>query len=180
MERLMLDDLPPVLQEVRDFQCLMGQYQAVFADLWHRERETEDNFYAGTAGERGLAHWERILGLVPGADRSVEARRQRVLARLAQNTPYDWGAFLAFLTALVGSERGYTAERSEFALIVRLWPLRWGREGAVWDMIRSVVPANLEVRLVLMHNSHGQIGGMVHGEMGAYTHGQLKSEVELF
>ena len=178
--RVMLEYLPPVLREVRDFQCLMGQYQAILEDIWRREGETEDNFYLETADERGLIHWENILGIVPGVDRSIEERRRVIAARLGQNMPYGWGAFLAFLTALIGSEEDYTVTLSVFTLTVRLRWVHWGRKDMVWELIRYMVPANLEVQLLLMHNTHGQLGGMTHREMGAYTHGQLKSEVERF
>jgi len=177
-ERLMLEYLPPVLREVRDFQCLMGQYQEILEDLWRGAHETEDNFYLDTADKRGLVHWENILGIVSGADSSIEERRRVIAARLGQNTPYGWGAFLAFLTALIGSEAGYTAMLSAFTLTVRLRLIYWEQKGVVRELIQYMVPANLEVHLLLMHNTHGQFGDMIHREMGAYTHIQLKSEVE--
>ena len=179
MERKMLAYLPNVLREVRDFQCLAGQYQGAFETLWRLERETEDNFYLFTADKRGLVHWEAILGIVPREGASIEERRQVVAARISQTTPYCWRTFLAFLTALVGSEEGYTAQLSELTLTVRLMPAWRGLRDATWTLMRHIVPANIEMHLILMYNAHGGLRAMTHGEMEAFTHERLRSEVEL-
>ena len=179
MERLMLEYLPPVLRRVRDFQCLMGAYEGEVSALWGLERETEDNFYLFTADGRGLAHWENILGIVPREESSLAARRQMVAARLGQTTPYDWRAFLAFLTALTGSEKAYRAELSGLRLEVSLGPAWRELWDVVWEMMLYVVPANIEMRVIRVYNTHGGLGAMTHGEMGAYTHRELRAEVEV-
>ncbi|MCL2562424.1 MAG: YmfQ family protein [Oscillospiraceae bacterium] len=176
MRHLMLDYLPSVLQGVRDFRCLMGQYQIAVDELWQSAGETEDDFYLKTAGERGLAHWENILGIVPETDAVLDERRQVIYARLSQNIPYGWRTLLAFLTALVGSERGFAAEISAFTLTVRLRPLWRERWDVVWDLLRYIVPANVEIHLRTAYNTHGELSTMTHAEMGAYTHEQLRSE----
>ena len=179
MERQMRDYLPPVLREVRDFACLTEQYQDSFEELWRAEAETEANFYLETAGERGLSHWEHILDLTPGAENTLEERRQVLRARLGQTTPYCWATLLNFLTALTGSEEAYAAELTGFKLTVWLRPLWRGLEAAVWELVRYMVPANVEIHLSLIFRTHGALAAMTHGELGDHTHEQLRSEVNL-
>jgi len=178
MEGRMLDYLPPVLREVRDFQCLMEAYQGEVSVLWQAEREIEDNFYLLTADARGLLHWENILGIALREDRSLEERRQVIAARISQTTPYDWKTFLAFLTALTGSEEAYRATLSGFALEVKLMPAWRGMRGLVWDLIRYVVPANVEVRLTAVYNTHAEIARWAHGQMRGLTHDQVRNVLE--
>jgi len=178
MERNMLDYLPHVLREVRDFRCLAGQYQKALETLWQLERATEDNFYLFTADERGLVHWEYILGIVPREGAGIKERRQVIAARISQTTPYCWETFLAFLTALAGSE-GYAAERAELTLTVWLRPAWRSLRDAVWTLMRHIVPANIEMRLILVYNTHGDLRAFTHRKMGAYTHAQLRNEVKL-
>jgi len=179
MKRLILEYLPPVLQEVRDFRCLMGEYQGIFEELWELEQETEDNFYLETANVRGIVHWETILGIIPREGSTVGERRQMIVARLSQTTPYCWRTFLAFLTALMGTEQAYEASLSGLTLTVWIMPnWRWMR-GAVWDLMQWVVPANIEMRLLNVYNTHGQFRALTHGEMRAWTHRKLRSEVDL-
>ena len=177
MDRSMIAYLPPVLQKVRDFACLMEQYQGAFSELWRLAWETEDNLYLATAGEAGVARWERFLGVTPREEATLEERRQILFFRISQTTPYTWRAFLSFMTSLIGEKQGFAASISELRLEVRLFP-RWrGMEGAVWELIRWVVPANVEVRLVLVFTSHRELGAMTHRQMGAYSHWQLRNEV---
>ena len=80
---------------------------------------------------------------------------------------------------VTGSEEAYEARVSGFSMEVRLLP-RWrGLEEAVWELIRWVVPANIEARVVPVFRSHGVLGAMTHRAMGAHTHWQLRNEVEI-
>ena len=175
----MRDYLPAVLRGVRDFECLMGQYQESFETLWREEAETQANFYLETAGERGLSHWENILDITSGAENKLEERRQVIRARLGQTTPYCWATLLNFLTALTGSTEAYTAELIGFKLTVWLRPFWRGLEAAVWELMRYMVPANIELHLGLIFRTHGSLGAMTHRELGHHTHEQLRSEVNL-
>ncbi|MCL2843599.1 MAG: YmfQ family protein [Oscillospiraceae bacterium] len=172
----MLDYLPPVLREVRDFRCLMGQMQEVLVELWEQERETEDEYYLWTATERGLSHWETILGVRPRPGSSLEARRQVILARMSQTTPYCWQTLLTLLTALLGSREDFEAEIEGYRLTVWIAPRVRGFYEAVWELLRLVVPANLGVEVVSIYNTHGQLSAMTHRAMRGHTHRQLREE----
>jgi len=178
MEGRVLDYLPPVLREVRDFQCLMEAYQGEVSDLWRGERETEDNFYLFTADERGLLHWETILGISPRMGSSLEERRLVIAARISQSTPYDWGTFLAFLRVLMGREDAYSAVLSGLRLEIRLMPPWRGMRDLVWDLVRYVVPANIEALVIPVYNTHAETARWTHGEMTAFTHWQLRHTFE--
>ena len=177
MDRVMLEYLPPVLRKVQDFACLMEQYQGAFSELWKLAWEMEDDLYLVTAGEVGISRWERMLGIRPREGATLEERRQLLFFRISQSTPYTWRAFLSFMTSLIGDERGFDASISELVLEVRLFP-RWrGMEQAVWELMSWVVPANVETRVILIFNSHREIGAMTHRQMAAYSHEQLRNEV---
>ena len=171
--------LPPVLQQVRDFRCLAGAYQQAFATLWQLEREIEDNFYLETADGRGLAHWETILRITPSPGSSVRERRQIILARQSQTTPHCWETFLRLLTALTGSEAAYQAELDGFRLTVWLKPAwRWMR-ATMWDLARYMVPANIELRIISVYNTHAGLSAMTHKQLSTRTHTELRNEVDL-
>ena len=173
----MLEYLPPVLQKVRDFACLMGQYQEAFSELWRLAWEMEDNLYLVTAGEVGILRWERLLEIRPREGATLEERRQIIFSRISQATPYTWRTFLMVLTGVIGDERGFEASISELVLEVRLLPGWRGMEPAVWDLMGWMVPANVETRVVLIFTRHRELSAMTHRQMGAYTHWQLRNEV---
>jgi len=180
MERMMIAHIPHILRDVPDFQCLMGTYQDIFANFWRLERGLEDNFYLHTAEDAGLSHWERILGIVPRVGSSIEERRQIVMARMYQTTPYCFRTLLALLLALTGDPSAFSAELDELTLTVRLFPRFREMEGAVWAMLRQMVPANIALYLILVFRTHGALRPKTHRTLGRHTHHQLRSEVDLF
>ena len=173
----MLDYLPTVLRDVRDFRCIMGVVQEVLMELWRQERETENEYYLWTATERGLSRWEAILGLRPRAGSSLEERRQVILVRMSQAIPYCWQTLVALLTTLLGSREAFEIEIEGYRLTVWLSPhvRRFYQE--VWELLRLIVPANLGVEVVSVYNTHGQLSVMTHGAMGGHTHRQLRSDI---
>jgi len=178
MDREMMEYLPPVLRRSRDFACLMGEYQGVFSDLWRLLWGAEEELYVTTAGEIGISRWEGLLGIAPGVGASLEVRRQVVLARTLWQTPYSWFAFLAFLTALTGDRGAFMTRLSGFRLEIALKAAWWDLKEAVWELARQVVPANIEVRLMVWLNRHRDISGRTHGALSEWTHGQIRNEVE--
>lgn len=180
MERNMIALLPRVLQEVRDFQCLMSVYQTVFADLWRLERKNEDNFYLQTAGEPGIRHWERILGFIPHAGHSLDDRRQRIAAQIRRTPPYCLNTLLYVLSILTGDGAAVTAELSGFTLTLYLRGAWRHLQDAVYHLARQMIPANiaLEVVLVLSLNTHRDLSRRTHKQLGAYTHYQLRNEAD--
>lgn len=171
--------LPPVLQEVRDFRCVMGQMQEVVTDLWRRERQAEDEYYLFTATERGLSHWEAILGIRPRERSGLEERRQVILVRMSQVTPYCWQTLIALMTTLLGSREEFEVEIVGYQLTVWLSPRVRRFQEAVWELLRLIVPANLGVEVISIYNTHGQLSAMTHSAMRGYTHWQLRNEEDL-
>jgi len=155
----------------------MGVYQRGFSGLWHTLWETEDELYLKTAGEAGILRWEQLLGIVPNRAQSLEERRQVILARIGWRIPYNWFAFLEFLTALIGDQNGFAATLTGFQLEITLKP-RWrGFQDAVWELVRQIVPANIAVQMVLVYRRHRELFAMTHRELGKYTHRQIRNEV---
>jgi len=178
MDRNMIDLIPRVLREVRDFQCLMVVYQTAFEDLWRCERETEDNFYLESAEEPGIRHWERILGLTKHTGLSLDVRRQRIAAQIRKTPPYCWNTLMIVLEVLTGSPAAFTARLGGFTLMLHLHA-PWRSFGdAVYHLVRQMIPANIALELTLGFNTHRDLSRKTHRMLGVYTHDQLRSEVD--
>lgn len=176
MDRKMLEYIPPVLHDVRDFVCVLGAMEVEFDDIWELEGLQEQELFVDTAQTVGLERWEEILRISPREESTVQERRQIVLARLRQVPPYCFRTFLRLLEGLLGTEGGYTVTLEGLRLTIRLTFPLWGFESAVRDMIRYIVPANIETRLVLSMITHRRLGERTHGALGMYTHRRLKEQ----
>jgi len=176
MDRKMLDYIPPVLHDVRDFVCILGAMENEIRDLWAKEERQEGEYFVDSCQGAGLRRWEEILRITPRPDSSVELRRQIVLARLRQVPPYCFRTFRRLLSGLFGTDEGFTVELDGLRLSVRLQVRLWEFEDAVRDMMRYIVPANIETRLILSMMTHGRLGGRTHRMLAAYTHSQLQRQ----
>ena len=176
MDRKMLDYIPPVLHEVRDFECVLGAMEEEIRDLWQKERKQEEEYFIDSCQGAGLQRLEEILHITPRADSSVEMRRQIVLARLRQVPPYCLRTFRRLLSGLFGTNEGFSVELDGLRLGVRLRVSLWEFEDAVRDMMHYIVPANIETRVILSMITHGQLGRQTHRMLAAYTHSQLQRQ----
>jgi len=156
----------------------MAVYQSAFRDLWQRERENEDNFYLQTAGEQGLRHWERILGIPNRPELDLEARRQIIAAQISKTPPYCWNTLLFVLRTLTGSEEAFYAELDGFVLKLDLKAPWRKMEDAVFHLVRQMIPANIALYIVLSGNTHRDLSRATHRAHSAYTHYQLRNEVD--
>jgi len=179
MDRQMINYLPRVLRDVRDFQCLMAIYQQAFKDLWQREGENQDNFYLETASERGLAHFERILGVTPRTGHSIEERRQLIRAQLSKTPPYCWNTLLSFLKDLTADPEAFSITLEGFTITLTLYPrFRWMAD-AVYHLVRQMIPANIALHLNLIFRTHRELGKHTHRKLNTHTHHALRTEVDL-
>lgn len=176
MDRKMLDYIPPALHEVGDFVCLLTGMEQEFSSLWKEEERQGQERFLDSMQELGVARWEQMLRLESGDGVSQSIRRQIVMARLRQVPPYCFRTFLRLLEGLFGTEEGFSVTLDGFVLTIRLsFPL-WGFGESVQDMIRYVVPANIETRLILSMVTHGRLGERTHGALAKYTHRQLQKQ----
>ena len=104
-----------------------------------------DDTFAKRATLDGILQWEIILGIV--ADPSIEPlqfRRERVLNRLASNTPFTERALQSMMNNIMGADAwAYSLDYNNYTLdIVSLRPgNNWVRE--VITTLESIMPANI-------------------------------------
>ena len=177
MEKEMIAYLPTVLRGVRDFQCLSQVYQGEFGALWERERAQAEELFMEGAVDRGLAHWERIFGILPSS-MEREMRRQVIAAHMRGRTPYHLWVLQDMLAVLIGDARAVSLWVRDLVLGVELKRVAWGHEAVVWEIVRNIVPANVQIVVTRMKTTHRGLGQMRHAEMQVYTHQTLREGVE--
>lgn len=113
----------------------------------------ENDFYVESATERGLARYEKMLGILPPDGANLEDRRVAILAKLNTRIPYTKRGLEQFLLNLVGHD-GYSLDIEYEArrLNLKLDLSRKHQLSAVRDMLRRVLPANMEVNILLRYN----------------------------
>ena len=144
-DRPLIGYIPTVLKEVKQYKALTYGEQPEIFNLFNEIQNALDNQFVETSTEYGVKRWETILGIIPKATDSLDARKTKILIRLNEQLPYTLTAFINMLSNLFGDnfELNTNFTEYEMELITHI-----GEIGGVDNLkylIQSVIPANLIV-----------------------------------
>lgn len=171
------DYWPEFLARVREFELFADIEDDELAVLRQAIDDVLNDQFIETATERGIARREAILGIVPYGDDTLETRRFRVAGRWLNRLPYTMRMLQERLDKLLG-EGHYVIELHKEPYTLRvLIELAVKRQfDAAKEMLREVVPANLQLIVELRYNQYMTIGQLTHGALSAYRHIDIREE----
>ena len=102
--------LPPYMQEYKEPVETLKAENPEFTLEWKAADKVFRNRFISTADEDGIIHYEKILGIRPNINDSLESRRIRIQNNWFNKVPYVYRVFLARL-ALICGNRDFTIER---------------------------------------------------------------------
>jgi hypothetical protein len=104
-KRKLIEYLPRILREIREFKAIAGAEQGEIDALWAALEQILDDTFITTAGEAGIARFERMLKITPKATDTLEERRNDLLARFAEFLPYTMRTLDNLMRSLCGEGR---------------------------------------------------------------------------
>lgn len=178
LERKLIDYLPEVVRDFREFKGITAGQQPEFEQAWDSADSVMNNQFVLTAGNLGLSRWEAILDIVPKATDSLDDRRFRVLSRLNEKLPYTLPQLRNILETLCGAGN-YSANIDEgtYILIVKIGIAAKNNYSDVESLLERVSPQNLIIQLSQLYNTHEELGRFTHAHLAAYTQTELRNEV---
>lgn len=88
-DRPLIDYLPNVIKNVREYQALTHTEQPEIFKLFEEIQTALNNEFVLTSTEYGLRRWETILGIIPNpASETIQFRRNRILLRIQTFLPF--------------------------------------------------------------------------------------------
>jgi len=140
----LIEYLPPFIQEYHEIQKIMDAENPEFNLLWGWNEKIRDNLFILTSGEIGIKRWEKLLGIYPLPDDTLELRRARILIRINEQLPYTMRALHNMLVAICGEDNfEILLNANEYTLKVRLEIFSNSIADAVFAVLTRIVPANL-------------------------------------
>lgn len=176
MDRKLIDYLPEVIAEVKDYQELMKTEQVEIESLWNKVRQGLDNQFIESTDEDGIARYELMLNIKPKAIDDLELRQFRVLSRYNEQLPYTYTKMIEQLKALCG-ENGVKIELNGISLSVKVELTAKGKIDEVKDLLERMIPANVVVDVALLYNQWKKAKHLKWGQVKGMTWGQLRNEV---
>lgn len=174
----LIEYLPQFLQEYRE-------YQELFRVLWDEISEDENSIldrtdkalkdtYISEADANGIAKWERMLGIVPNAEETLDERRENIRSKMAGRRPFTYRKLQEILDDLVGPGEYTIAMTDTFILTVKVALTSKYVRGSAETLIRKVAPANIELVMSLMYRQQQDLFQYTHAQLSAYTHDDLR------
>ena len=176
MNRKLMDYLPPVLADVKDYQALMQTEQEEIERFWNQaERDLENQFIDGT-DETGIARYELMLDIQPKATDDLALRQFRVLSRYNEQLPYTYRKMLEQLKSLCG-ENGVKAMLNGLTLEIKVELTAKEKVNEVRQLLERMLPAIMMFTVSLLYNQWGSVKHLTWGQEKNKTWGQLRNEV---
>ena len=177
-DRLLIDYLPTVLKDTREFQAIMQSEQPEIFDLFNEIQIALDNQFIQTLTTYGVERWEKILHIVPKITFSLEERKFSIQSLLSKQLPYTIRMLEKWLIELCGDN----AVAMEFndddqTLSVFVAIIGKNRLTDVETMLRKICPASLVIKVSLLYNTWGCVKNLTWGELVSKTWKDIKDEV---
>jgi hypothetical protein len=174
----LIDYLPGVLREVKEFKALSGSENPEVLKLWEELENVLDDQFINDSTINGLKRWENILKIKPLDTDTLSDRKFRILSRLNEQLPYTYNNLDAQLTLLCG-KGGYrlNLDNREYALTVKVALTAKKKFSEVGNLLARVVPCNIVISLLLLYNQHKTLHQFTHTQLSKYSHKELREEV---
>lgn len=175
---MLINYLPPILKEIREFKLVMAEGDKENTDLYTAIADLKNNQYITTMNEVGAGRYEKMLGVVIKGTDTLEDRRFRILSLYNKQLPYTKIRLEQDLTTLCGSN-GFTIEINydNHTLTVKVALTAKTMFDVIKKYLETITPLNMIVDLIFLYNQHLLFSSYTHGQLSGYTHKQLREEI---
>ena len=169
--------LPLYLQEYSELAEIMDTETPEFRLLESKHNRMIDNRYIISCDEEGIARFEKILGVTPKSDDTLEDRIFRCLTKWNVCLPYNYAFLERKLKELCGTEYAIDFDIPGQTMIVKIGIAQKNQYDSVVDILEEIVPCQIVLDISLLYNQHLTLAKFTHAQLAKFTHTQLRNEV---
>ena len=152
-----LDYLPDVIKEIKEFDAIATAENPEINNLWQNHQKVFDNQFISTLDADGCTRWEKMLNITPKGTATVEDRRLAISARINASLPYTYRQLENFLRNICDDDYTMTLDNANYTLTVLLNLSRQNQFDAVSNLLTRVMPANIVFEVGLKYNQYKSI-----------------------
>lgn len=150
-QKKLIEYLPEFLQGFREYRLIFDAEQKEMDRAQMRISNLLSDLFTDTATEEGIARREKMYGIMPREDASLEERRAAVKTKEVKSLPYTVRQYREMLVAMAGSEDNFRITLDPKACVLDV-KIRAGQKEerdaaallyAVDELTRQIKPANL-------------------------------------
>lgn len=140
--------LPSFLQEYKEQNNALTAENPEFTIVWNATDRVLYNEFISTADEYGIARYEKILGILPFAEDTLESRRARVQSRWFTSIPYTMKSLTAQLISSCGSGNFTVTTRFEkYQITINVSFELFGQMEELERVLQTMMPCNIAYTL---------------------------------
>lgn len=141
--------LPETLKDISDLKVLNNDLDIELNNIRGLVQGIGIETIISTASLYGIRKWEKVLGVLPSDNDSLETRRFRVLNILNSKLPYTYRWLNNKLTEIVGTETGYTLNinHRDYIITIVLSGLDIYLMLEIEKQLRNAIPANMVLEI---------------------------------
>ena len=155
----------------------MDAEQITAETTWSDTEDVFNNQFVQDATEKGIARYEKILGITTKATYTLDERKFNVLARMNEQLPFSMKQLHSSLASLCG-EDGYTLQldTDAYKITIKLALSNSNNVEAVEQLLYNMLPANI-VTVIAMFNTYLIVSSFTHDYLSRYTHKEIREEI---
>ena len=179
-QRQLIEYLPENLREVKENRAILTlAEQPEMVSLWNAVDNAFKDQFIMDATENGVSRWEKILKISPKTTDNLESRRFTILTRVNAQLPFTLATLNEQLKSLCGEDNyEVKLDNENYKLSVHVAISVANSLGAVENLLKRTVPANMVIEVGFKYNRHEKYTTFTHEELKDYTHDRLRKEVE--
>ena len=144
MDRKLINYLPEVLQNVREFEKTFESEEPEFEKLQDELSKVLKDLFVTDATERGIERWEKLLKIVPKATDTLDDRKFRIMTKLIRRLPYTLRRLGEMLKTLCGDGNfDIKLDNDRYEIEIKVDLAGNNNIVDVLSLLRIVIPANL-------------------------------------
>lgn len=168
-----------VFSSLREEQQIAKSVNPEFDLIWERIRQLINDCFVQTAQVHVIERWEKIVGITPRAEDTLDERRNRILYMMQVSLPYsEWHLKHVFLANIVG-EGNYKVNIDPVACTIEvlLNPSKQTQWDDVVQMLDTILPANMELTMGYLGTPYSMLEQYTHNQLEEYSHDQIRDEL---
>ena len=173
----MLELLPPFLREYSELKAIMNVESSEIESIKNTHNQIIDNRYIQTCDETGISRFEKLLGIAPLSNDTLDDRKVRCLTKWNHKLPYNYVVLLNSLSSVCGAD-GYAVSMdfTGLQMAVRIALSARSQLSSVKKMIERMVPCTVSVSVEMMYNTNAMLSPFTHMQLETFTHAQLRED----
>lgn len=158
--------LPPFLTGYRELREALESENPEFILAWGAADQVLRNEFIETADEYGIGRYEKILGILPSCNDTLETRRLRVQSRWFAALPYTYRMLVRKVAGILGDGDDFyiwSDFKTDYGMVLTVCTINDSQDMELKRILDQMVPANIPVSVIYESPLEGEayFGGVM-------------------